>query len=138
MLEYIDRILVPYVINTRETLELDNDHPALAMFDVFQAYHCDSVLEKLWQHHIYQVFIPAGCTGELQPLDVSFNDELKVAIKSNFSQWYANEIKEALDKGINILDLERDLRAKSTLACKLADAIDHIIDVEVRHHTKGI
>ena len=57
------------------------------------------------------MFIPAGCTGELQPLDVSVNEEFKAAMKANFSRWYANEVKEALDQGINIQDLKVDLKA---------------------------
>ena len=71
MLEFIDKVLVPYVNQTREKLQLASNHPALALFDVFAAHRCDSVLGKLRQHHIHQVFIPAGCTGQLQPLDVS-------------------------------------------------------------------
>ena len=84
---------------------------ALAIFDVFQAHRCDSVLGKLHHHHIYQVFVPAGCTRELQPLNVSVNEEFKAAIKANFSRWYANEVKEELDQGINIQDLKVDLKA---------------------------
>ena len=52
-------------------LELAMDHPALALFDVCKAHRCDIVLEKLRQNQIYQVLIQAGCTGELQPFDVS-------------------------------------------------------------------
>ena len=65
MVEYIDKVLVPYVTQTRQRLEFAMDHPALALFDVFKDHRCDSVLEKLRQNHIHQVFIPAGCTGEL-------------------------------------------------------------------------
>ena len=49
--------------------ELADDHCALAIFDVFQAHRCDSVLKKLNSYNIREVFVPAGCTGELQPLD---------------------------------------------------------------------
>ena len=59
--------LVPYVTKTRQKLELAMDHPALALFDVFKAHRCDTVLEKVRQNHIHQV---AGCTGELQPLSI--------------------------------------------------------------------
>lgn len=63
MLEFIDTVLVPYVSQTHEQLEFASDHPALAIFDVFQAHSCEPVLDKLRQHHIHQVFVPAGCTG---------------------------------------------------------------------------
>ena len=38
MLEYIDKVLVPYVTQMRQMLELAMDHPALAWFDVFKAH----------------------------------------------------------------------------------------------------
>ena len=44
------------------------------------------------------------------PLNVSFNEEFKASMKANFSRWYANEVKEALDKRINIEDLKVNLR----------------------------
>ena len=60
----------------RYALDLPEDQTALAIFDVFAAHQCGSVLEKLQSNNIYQVFVPAGCTGELQPLDVT---DLKVS-----------------------------------------------------------
>ncbi len=111
MLEYVDNVLVPYVSTTRQKLGLADDHPALAIFDVFMSHRCDSVLKKLKENNIHQVFIPAGCTGELQPLDISFNEEFKSLMKFNFSRWYANEVKESLDSGTNLQDIKVDPRA---------------------------
>ena len=100
MLQYIDNVLVPYMNTICQKLDLADDHPALAiLFDVFKSHLCDSLLKKLRENN---VFIPAGCTGELQPLDINFNDEFKLLMKTNFSQWYANEVKESLDKGTNL------------------------------------
>ena len=76
MLEYIDQVLIPYLTKKWQELELAMDHPA---FDVFKA---DSLLQKLRYNHIHQVFIPAGCTGELQPLDVSVNEQFKASMKA--------------------------------------------------------
>ena len=57
------------------------------------------------------MFIPAGCTGELQPLDVGVNQEFKQLIKNSFSRWYAEEVKEDLDQGVVVNDVRVDLRA---------------------------
>lgn len=89
MLEYIDKVIVPYVVKKRNELELAGDHPALAIFDVFAAHHCSSVLAKLQCNNIYQVFVPAGCTGELQPLDVGLNQDFKNLMNNSFARWYA-------------------------------------------------
>lgn len=113
MLEYIDSIIIPYVSDTRRKLDLAPDHPALALFDVFAAHRCDTVLEKLKSNHIHQIFVPASCTGELQPLDVGFNKDFKDLMKSSFSRWYSEEVRDALDRGVAIKDLKVDLRAST-------------------------
>lgn len=113
MLEFVDKVIVPYVKQTRDELQLPSDHPALALFDVFKAHRCESLLDKLRQNHIHQVFIPAGCTGELQPLDVSVNSVFKDSMKSHFARWYAAEVKEALEQGLEIANVKVDLRAST-------------------------
>lgn len=111
MLQFIDSVLVPYVTKTRHELELAVDHYSLAIFDVFKAHRCDSVLRKLNDNNIHQVFVPAGCTSELQPLDVSVNQEFKAIMKNSFSRWYAEEVRQALDQGRELQDVKVDLRA---------------------------
>ena len=105
MLEYIECVIIPYVVETRDALDLPEDQPALAIFDVFAAYRSGSVLEKLQSNNIHQVFVPASCTGESQPLDVGINDRFKNLMKNSFTRWYANEVKEAMDRGINISEI---------------------------------
>ena len=109
--EYLDKVIIPYVTEARSKLNLADDHPGLALFDVFAAHRCNSVLAKLQAHHIHQVFIPAGCTGELQPLDVGVNQEFKQLMKDSFSRWYTEEVREALDQGLSGNDVKVDLRA---------------------------
>lgn len=77
MLEYIQCVIIPYVVETRNEFDLPEDQPVLAIFDIFAAHHYASVLEKLQSNNIHQIFVPASCTGELQPLDVGVNDRLK-------------------------------------------------------------
>ena len=111
MLEYVESIIIPYVTSTRLAFDLPEDQPALAVFDVFAAHRCASVLEMLKSNHIHQVFVPASCTGELQPLDVGINDQFKALLKQEFSRWYASEVQQALRQGIAISDIKVDLRA---------------------------
>ena len=106
----MDNVVIPYVAKTRKDLELPNDHVALAIFDVFAAQCCDSVLIKLSDNHIHQVFVPASCTGELQPLDISTNETFKTLMKDSFTRWYAQEVQEALDSGKSVHEIKIDLR----------------------------
>ena len=111
MVEYLEEIIIPYVTEIRNKLDLADDHAALALFDVFAAHRCSSVLAKLQAHNIHQVFIPAGCTGQLQPLDVGVNQEFKQLMKNSFSRWYAEEVREALEQKVAINNIRVDLRA---------------------------
>jgi hypothetical protein len=97
MEEYVDKILVPYFSAQKEHLGLGEDQKALAIFDVFKAHRADAVQELLTKHNICMVYVPAGCTGELQPLDVSGNKEFKDHLKSSFTPWYADKVAVSLE-----------------------------------------
>ena len=86
MLHSIDCVLLPYVQSTKQTLGLDKDHFSLALFDVFAAHWCESVLQALEKHHIKCCFIPPNCTGELRPLDLTVNQVFKQELKNMFYQ----------------------------------------------------
>ena len=92
MLMYIAEIIVPFVNRKREDLDLNNDHPALAIFDHFKGQLTDGVRKALQEHNIHSVLIPAGYTGELQPMDISVNKVVKSFLRSKFSQWYSDEL----------------------------------------------
>ena len=42
-MEYIDKIILPYVIQKRKDLNLDDSHSALVIFDVFKGQCTDDV-----------------------------------------------------------------------------------------------
>ena len=59
------------------------------------------------------VFIPAGCMGELQSLDLSVNDPFKSMMKKRFAEWYTDSIKSALDAGESLENVKVDLKASA-------------------------
>ena len=105
MIEFIEKVLSPHMARERQHLQLPGDTFGLCHWDVFAAYRCQSVLKKLGEHHIKVVFIPAGCTAMLQPLDISINDPLKRHLKK-FGEWYAEEVKSSLDSNVAIEDIK--------------------------------
>ena len=113
MLQFVDNVVVPYAAQQRQKLKLPASQPALAIFDVFASHGCTSVLDKLKEHNIHQVFIPAGCTGELQPLDLTFNDQFKGKMKALFADWYAAEVEAVLKDGVSHDKVKVDLKASA-------------------------
>ena len=94
MLRYIAEIIVPFVNRKHEDLDLNNDHPALAIFDHFKGQLTDRVRQSLEDNNIHSVLIPAAYTGELQPMDISVNKVVKSFLRLKFSQWYSDELTE--------------------------------------------
>ena len=45
-------------------------------------------------NHIKVVYTPAGCTGELQPFNISANQVYKVELNCQFTHWYDGEIEK--------------------------------------------
>ena len=129
MLHFIDCVIAPYVQSTRERLGLEEDNFALALFDVFAAHRCDSVLQSLQKNHIKCIFIPANCTGELQPLDLTVNQVFKQELKACFIRWYAELVKKQLSAGVELGNIKPDLRIsvlKPLHARWLIEAASHL------------
>ena len=74
---YIEKIIVPYIQRKKAEQNLPSSQRALCIMDGFQA-QCTSKIVKLLDHHaIDVVYVPANCTGELQPLDLSIDKPIK-------------------------------------------------------------
>lgn len=100
MLRFIDKIIKPYIENRRKHFGVDQK--GLCIFDIFTAHRCDSVKSRLHDLNIEIIFIPAGTTGSLQPLDLSVNASLKKLMKEKFSLYYANHVRDELAEGVDI------------------------------------
>ena len=68
MHHYVQNVIVPYVKDTRKKLHLGANQRALCIFDNFKAQRTDGILQSLEDNNIDCVFVPANCTGELQPM----------------------------------------------------------------------
>lgn len=93
MLEYCDAIIAPYLSQKRK----NPNQKALIILDVFAAHRCESVRDKFKSMNCILVYVPAGCTGDLQPLDLSVNDEYKQLLKKEFVEFYATEVAKEDD-----------------------------------------
>jgi len=66
-LQYIEEQLMPVLGN----------QPALLTIDLFAAHKTQAVLDTFQANHITVSLIPGGCTGLVQPLDLSINPPFK-------------------------------------------------------------
>ena len=98
-LQYIDKILLPYVNQKRKDLNLAANHSCLVIFDKFIAQCTSTVLEVLADNNILIALVPANCADRLQPLGVSVNRSVKEFLSGQFHEWYASQISSQIEKG---------------------------------------
>ena len=63
----------------------------------------------LSEANICVIFVPGGCTGELQPLDVAVNGEFKTSMKTRFSEWYSAQVASQLSDGKEFAEIDVQL-----------------------------
>ena len=68
--------------------------------DNFSAQCTNDIIALFKSYGIDTVYVPANCTGELQPMDSSVNKPVKTFLKDEFQNWYAKEMltQPALNK----------------------------------------
>lgn len=64
---------------------------------MFAAHRSEKVLSALKKVNIRYVFVPAGCTDELQPLDQTVNKKYKELLKTEFQNWYSEKVRQKLE-----------------------------------------
>lgn len=99
MLDYIDLIIAPFVSRLRDDLGVGKEQAALAIFDHFKGQITKRVFERLEEHNIQSVLIPANCTDQLQPMDLSVNRAAKSFLEREFQDWYSKAIMKQMEDG---------------------------------------
>jgi hypothetical protein len=110
ILLYVNSVLDPYFNKQKKKLGLPASQKSLLLWDVYASHRTKAVLDLLIEKNIQVIFIPACCTGELQPLDLTVNSVFKRLQRDAFSNWYALDLKNKLDAGENIADVKMCLR----------------------------
>ena len=126
MIQYVERILLPYVEAKRRELHLASEHPALVMRDNFSAQTTARIIKLLDDNHVRIAMIPPNCTDRLQPLDVSVNKAVKNFLHQQFENWYATRVCQQLKRGDNsAVDLKMSV-VKPLGAQWIIDAINYL------------
>ena len=95
-LEYIHKVILPFIQKKRNDLKLPVDHGALVIYDEFRGQLTDAVHLLLDANHIYVVKVPPNCTDRLQPMDLTVNRSIKEFLRRKFRVWYSEEVTRKL------------------------------------------
>ena len=82
MLEWIDRVLLPYAKK-----QLDAGVLVVFLLDAASFHTSERVVKKVEGAGIKFLGLPAGCTDFLQPLDVCINKPMKDIVRKSYIQW---------------------------------------------------
>ena len=80
--------------------------PALLILDVFRGQMTQQVTSLLVKKNILFVKVHNNMTHLFQPLDLSVNGWAKQWMRQNFADWYAEQIREGLDKCFELESIE--------------------------------
>ena len=82
-------------------------------FSNFWSFCCSS--QSVGIRHAQQASqnVPAGCTGELQPLDLTFNEPFKWEMKECFTKWYTAMVRKEHDEGKDVSTVKPDIRTST-------------------------
>lgn len=91
-------------------MNLDEDQKALVIWDVFRGQMTEKVKDKLAAIHAVLVPVPANMTHIFQPLDITVNGSAKKFLQSCFTEYYAAAVKEQIDSGKQLQEIDVDFR----------------------------
>ena len=95
MVEWLDEQVIPVL----------RGQPTLMVLDMFGGHKTDEVLDTMRAHDITVSVILRGCTGLVQPLDVSINRPFKDLLKVSITQAHKAKNKMATYRTCNKLCL---------------------------------
>ena len=129
MLKYLNEVIVPFVKGTRKELGVDEQQPALAIFDHFKGQKTELITKLLEDHLIHSVLIPANYTGHLQPMDISVNKVIKSFLRKQFTEWHSRRLSKQLIHNDEYVPVELSMaRMKRVGGAWLVKRYNHLQD----------
>ena len=97
------------LINKRADLHLPETQKALIVWDVFKGQMTQRVKDKLTSLNLELVPVPGNMTHFFQPLDLTVDLQKKI-VRNQFTEYYSGAVKEQLDYGKQLDDIDVDFR----------------------------
>ena len=105
MVQYVEKIILPYVERTKEMLDRE-EAPALVIMDNFKGQITAKINSLLEDNNIHVCLLPPNTTDLLQPLDISVNKPAKACLRNKFQLWYSRKVLEQVQKEDDIDAIE--------------------------------
>ena len=132
MSRYVEKILAPYMRAQRDEPGVSDDVPGHLVMDVYRAHRTPDVLEVIEQAGCKLRFVPANCTSEMQPLDVTINKVVKDELKRHLIDWYAKEVFESLENEQSAKEVKLDFKMSNIKPVHARWMIDIMANVSQR------
>ena len=101
---------IPQKKRKRSELKLQDDQPALVIYNEFKGQLTDAVHSLLDSDHIYVVKVTPNCTGNLQPMDLAENKSAKDFLHKQFQVWYSQQVENNIrEKIIRVVDMKMSI-----------------------------
>ena len=128
-IELIEKVLLPYVRNKKEELDLRPTKKWLLINDVFKGQWTDNVKSLIQKHHGKMVLVPHNMTNYFQPLELTVKQSCQSFLHERAQIWYAGQEQAQISKGIAPESVSLDLKIsilKSIHAKWVAQYYNHI------------
>ncbi|CAI7887685.1 unnamed protein product [Closterium sp. NIES-53] len=135
-IEWLDGAVKPY-INPKFGVR---PRKALLVLDSYRGHLTPEVKKKFGELNLVPAVIPAGCTSEIQPLDIAVNRSFKAAVRQLYQEWFEREGVDTLTKKGNIKkppveltlkwisaawkSVPKELIQRAFLTCGISNALD--------------
>ena len=106
VMEYLKKIIFPYIKSKRQALKLPENAKALLIFDVFKGQTTSAVNDLLKKNDIIAIHVPNNHTNLFPPLDISVNKSAKCFIADKYQDWYAENVLQQLNRVVAAHDVK--------------------------------
>eukprot|EP00697_Spironema_sp_BW2_P012431 gnl/Spiro4/28677_TR14188_c0_g1_i1.p1 gnl/Spiro4/28677_TR14188_c0_g1~~gnl/Spiro4/28677_TR14188_c0_g1_i1.p1 ORF type:complete len:291 (+),score=23.87 gnl/Spiro4/28677_TR14188_c0_g1_i1:1041-1913(+) len=120
MKRLFQNIIVPELLRRRTALGVQERTPSVVVLDCWTVHRSQEF--RQWMYDTYGrsirlIYVPAGCTGQLQPLDVTVNKEFKTLLRAECCEHVAAETSRQLGQGVSTEAVVYDLTLATLRPC---------------------
>jgi hypothetical protein len=111
MRDLVDTIIAPYFEQTKKLLHLPATQASVWKIDCWSVHKSGEFLDWMKKNHdtIIIIFVPGGCTGIWQPLDVGIQRVMKLSMKRSAHRDIVNEVMAQMASGATNIKVDTSL-----------------------------